>query len=496
MRLTELASVVEGAKIVRFGRETETEIEVQSLSADSRDVRYGDLFFCLKGGACDGHEFAVQAVKRGAVAIVCERELEVEVPQVIVPNARYAVSKMGSFFYGDPAKKVKVVGVTGTNGKTTTAHLIASILRAAGRKVGVIGTLGITYAKKQIAPDLTTPDPLFLYSTLADMSACGVEYAVMEISAHALHFEKDAAIVYEACVFTNLTQDHLDFFKTMDAYSAAKRKVFLSDRAPLAIVNGDDSLGREIITMRAAFPFLKTVSYGMETPTDAFAVLTQEKMCSSEFMINIFDKLGSLTTTLTGRHNVYNALAAATCAFELGVGMPAIVAGIRNVKMVKGRLERVAKYRGADVFVDFAHTPDGLEKSLTSLKEHCEGRLVCVFGCGGNRDKEKRPKMGEKAAKTADYCVITSDNPRFEDPMDIIRQIEEGFQRCSRKYVVVPDREHAIERAILSLKKGDVLLVAGKGGETYQEIMGIKYAFNDNAIIRKIIARTGESSSR
>ena len=494
MRLSKLAGIISGAEIVENNQISAVDINVFSLSFDSREVRAGDLFFCLTGGQFDGHEFAESAVKKGAVAVVCERKLNVDVPQIILPNVRLALAKMSAYFYGNPQEKIKVIGVTGTNGKTTTVHLLSSILKAAGKKVGTIGTLGVFYGRKIIAPDLTTPDPVFLYSVLADMVACGIEYVVMEVSAHALHYYKDAALVYSACIFTNLSQDHLDFFKTMERYGAEKKGLFLCERTPLAIVNGDDELGREIVSLRANLPNAKTVSYGLDTPTDAFAVLLEERIYASEFIVNIFDKLGRVSCPLTGRHNVYNALAAATCAYELGVEISAIVAGIKSVKSVKGRLERVCKHQGADIFVDFAHTPDGLEKSLAALKEHCSGRLICVFGCGGNRDKEKRPLMGEKAAKIADYCIITSDNPRYEDPMDIIRKIEEGYRQVSNKYVVVPDRESAIERAIELVKNGDVLLVAGKGGETYQEIMGIKYVFNDNAIIKKIIARIGGSA--
>ena len=467
--------------------------EIKALTIDGRLCRGGELFICLSGGETDSHAFAKQALNNGAVALVCERRLPLSVPQVIVENSREATGFFASKFYGEPSKKLKIIGITGTNGKTTVSYMLSSILKAAGKSVGVIGTLGIAYANKRVAPELTTPDPVFLHEIFADMVTSGVEYAVMEVSAHAQHYNKIAGIPFTACIFTNFSQDHLDFFKTMEAYKTAKIGLFDGRICPLAIVNGDDAVGVEIARNRRNDESVKTVTYGLEDPADAFAVITHESLYGSEFLMNINDELCRATLSMTGLHNVYNALAAATCCKYLGVSALEIREGLKTLNGVTGRLEYVDAFQGADVFVDFAHTPDGLEKSLSALKKHCKGRVICLFGCGGNRDKSKRAAMGETVAKKADFAVLTSDNPRYEDPLDIISEIERGYRRYSVRYVVVPDREKAIDYALDLLKKGDALLVAGKGGEDYQEIMGIKYHFNDNDIIKKLMERKREN---
>ena len=490
MRLTKLAACLKDGEI--YG-ENGGETEVENLCIDSREVKAGALFFCLSGDNADGHDYAVAAVKNGAVAIVSERKIEVSVPQLLVRDGRKALALISSAFYGYPSERMKVIGITGTNGKTTTAAMLAAILEAAGKCVGVIGTLGTRFLDKYIPPKLTTPDPIELQKMLAQMSALGVEYAVMEVSAHALYYHKVEGIRFCACIFTNLTQDHLDFFPSMREYKEAKSRLFEEEICSLAVINGDEEVGREFGKCREQMLKAgKTLYYGLHTPAEAFALITDESLRSTECMLNICDTLCRVSLPCIGKHNVYNALAAATCAIELGVEPLAVQKGLRTLQGVRGRLESVGEYNGAKVFVDFAHTPDGLQKSLQTLKPHCLGRLVCLFGCGGDRDKSKRPIMGEAAAKYSDFCVLTSDNPRYEDPLDIISDIEKGYRRFSLKYVVVPDRKKAIEYALDSLQNGDVLLVAGKGGEEYQEIMGIKYPFNDNDIIEKIFKEKRE----
>lgn len=475
------------------------EREIESLSADSRTVKRGSLFFCLTGGKTDGHAFAKEAVAKGAVAIVTEREIQTDVPQFLVPDTRLALSLVANAFYGYPSERMKVVGITGTNGKTTTANMLRSIWEAQGKKAGVIGTLGVCYGDNKRASSLTTPDPIELQKTLAEMSVGGVECVAMEVSAHALHYNKTSGVRFAACIFTNLTQDHLDFFRSMREYENAKKKLFANEVCPIAVLNGDDLVGRRFGVTRETiggelpvFEQGKTVYYGLDTPAEAFAVITDESLGGTECMFNVNDKLCRVSLALTGRHNVYNALAAATCAIELGAEPIDVSKGLASLKRVRGRLERVGSFQGGEIFVDFAHTPDGLQKSIEALRLHCKGKLVCLFGCGGNRDKSKRPIMGEVAAKKCDFSVLTSDNPRYEDPLDIISEIEKGYRRFSMKYVVVPDRKKAIEYALERLQKGDVLLVAGKGGEEEQEIMGIKYPFDDNDIIEKIIKEKKE----
>jgi UDP-N-acetylmuramoyl-L-alanyl-D-glutamate--2,6-diaminopimelate ligase len=320
------------------------------------------------------------------------------------------------------------------------------------------------------------------------MVACGVEYVVQEVSAHALYYHKDECVHYAAAIFTNLTQDHLDFFGDMGRYKKAKMRLFSPQRCEIAIINGDDEAGQEILSLRKG---THTQTYAMETPADCFAITLWEGICRQQFMLNLNDDLCRVSLKMTGKHNVYNALAAAACAHSLGVNAATIAAGLNEVVFVRGRLQYVAEHSGGKIFVDFAHTPDGLSRSLSALRPHAKGRLICVFGCGGNRDKTKRPLMGEVAARGADFCVLTSDNPRFEDPLDILDEIEKGYKKYSNAYVVVSDRKRAIEYAMEIIREGDVLLIAGKGGEDTQEIMGIKHPFDDQDVVGNII-KTGK----
>lgn len=477
MKLSELIREID-ARV-----EGSAETEIKGLCTDSTRVSEGDLFFCYAGGKHDSHDYAKDAVKGGAVALICERPLDSGVPEVIVPNARAAVALLARRFYGYADKKLKLVAVTGTNGKTTTTYMLKSIFDANSDKTAVIGTLGIAYGDKFISPELTTPDPIFLHSVFSDMVACGVKYVFMEVSAHAIYFDKTAGLKFEVGIFTNCTQDHLDFFGNMEDYAACKASFFKKGACALSVLNSDDALGARLMAETE-----NAYSYGLENPADTFAVNVTQTLDKTTFVINLFDELYEIELALAGLHNVYNALAAATAAKLLGVKTETIARGLSALKTVSGRLERVAKYNGATVFVDFAHTPDGLEKSLSCLRNLCKGKLYCLFGCGGNRDTGKRPIMGEIAAKYADFVIITSDNPRYEDPYDIICQIAEGVKKQGGNFVSVTEREAATEYALKLLCEGDVLLVAGKGGETYQEIMGIKHDYNDNKIIKKIIS--------
>lgn len=492
MQLSALYEKIQGRMVGE--REKGADAEVCALSTDSREQTKDGVFFCLVGSNVDAHTKAQETVKNGAIAVVCERQLEISAPQIIVEDTRVALAQASSVFYGEPCKALKIIAVTGTNGKTTTSYMLASILRNAGKKVGVIGTLGIRYDGREELSALTTPDPVVLHETLAKMRDCGVEYVVLEVSAHALYYKKIYGLTFVAVIFTNFTQDHLDFFGTMQAYEDAKLRLFLEYRCPLAVVNGDDETGRKIARLRER-EGNSTLVYGLNTPADAFALVTDEGLRGSECMLNVTDRLCRVTLAMAGRHNVYNALAAATCASALGVSTAAIAKGLTTLRGVDGRLEWVGEHRGANVYVDFAHTSDGLEKALETLRPHCKGRLLCLFGCGGNRDKSKRPIMGETAARKADFCILTSDNPRYEDPLDVISDVERGYRRLSSRYVVVPDRATAIDYALDFSKEEDVLLVAGKGGETYQEIMGIKYPFNDKAIIVNLIRKKEKEST-
>ncbi len=479
MKLSAIASELSGAEYT-------ADAEIRGLCTDSRTAAEGDLFFCLRGRNYDAHEFARDAAARGVAAVMCERRLPLSCPQLIVPDARAGMAMACAAFYRHPERKMKIVGVTGTNGKTTTAHMIYHILAQAGQKAGLIGTLGAAYAGRSLAPTLTTPDPVMLFSLLAEMRRAGVQTVVLEVSAHALALKKECPIVYEVGVFTNLSRDHLDFFADMKAYGAAKLEMFRPARCRFAVVNADDDFSREIVRLRGE---ASTGSYALETPADAFAVVESAGLGGTRLMLNLSDALCEASIPLPGQYNISNALAAACAAERLGADMSDIALGLASTAHVDGRMERVARCNGGTVFVDYAHTPDGLEKALTALRAHCEGRLIVLFGCGGNRDAGKRREMGECAARLADFAVLTSDNPRYEDPCAILAAIEEGFKAISDRYVVIEERERAIEYAVRMLRQGDVLLVAGKGGERYQEIMGIKYDFNDKAVIRSVVER-------
>lgn len=457
--------------------------EIRGLCTDSRVAGKGDLFFCFRGTREDGHKFAAEAAARGAAAVVCERKLALSCPQLVVSDGREAMARIAAAFYGHPERRLKAVGVTGTNGKTTTATMIAEILSAAGMRTGLVGTLGARYGTVVVPPSLTTPDPVCLFSLLADMVAAGMEAVVLEVSAHALALKKETPIRYDVAVFTNLTRDHLDFFGDMQAYGDAKKLLFQPNRCKFAVLNADDDFSARLVGQGIAH-----MTYGLETPADAFAVIESESLCATRAVLNLEDELCEAVIPFTGRHNLLNALAAACAAKQLGADAEAIARGLECAH-VEGRLEWVAKYRGGDIFVDFAHTPDGLEKSLGALREYCGGRLIALFGCGGNRDAGKRPKMGEVAALCADFCVLTSDNPRYEDPVAIISEIEAGFRLVSKRYVVVEEREKSIRYALEHLAEGDILLVAGKGAEKYQEIMGIKYDYDDKAVIKSLIGK-------
>ena len=466
MKLSELIKEISFESV--FG---DRGIEISGIETRAESVSAGDLFVCYKGVNHDSHDYVQKAVNNGAAAIISERRLNTDLPTVIVEDGRAAVTELARVFYGYADKKLKLVAVTGTNGKTTTTYMLKSIFDKNSSKTGIIGTLGIAYGDIFISPELTTPDPIFLHGIFRDMLNAGVEYVFMEVSAHALYFDKIRGLHFETGIFTNCTQDHLDFFNDMQSYAECKCKLFENGRCSIAVINSDDALGAKLVNVLP-----DVLSYGLENPADTFAVNVAEDISGSSFVINLSDEIYEVKLKLPAVHNVYNALAAATCARALGVDVAVIAEGLGSLERVAGRLEKVASYKGADIFVDFAHTPDGLKKSLEALKKLCKGRLYCMFGCGGNRDTAKRGMMGEIAANIADFVIITSDNPRYEDPYEIISQIECGVKKAGKNYVSVTDRESATEYAVNLLGKDDILLVAGKGGENYQEIMGIKHS--------------------
>lgn len=457
------------------------DIDITEIVINSNSAVKDCLFVCLTGGNFDGHNYLTQAEKYGAKAVIVERKVDTHLTQIVVENARKALAIVSRAFYNYPDKDIKLIGVIGTNGKTTTSHLIYKILKNADKKVGLIGTLGTYYDEKYYEPSLTTPDPIELFKILDDMRKCSIDIVVMEVSAHAIYWDKVYGMKFEMAIFTNFSLDHLDFFNDLDNYKQTKLKFFKENNCKYVVTNSDDQVGREIISLKK-----KVITYGLDNPSDVFALDVNYSDRYSNFIINLFDCIYNVKLNLIGEFNVYNALASCTACALLGEKTESIIKGLETVKGVDGRLEKVLD-NGVQVFIDYAHTPDGLEKALKTLKTVCKNRLICVFGCGGNRDVSKRKVMGEISGKLADFTVITSDNPRYEEPMDIICEIEKGVLTVTKKYVIVQDRKEGIKYALNYAKKDDIVLIAGKGSEKYQEIFGIKKMYNDKDTVMEII---------
>lgn len=456
--------------------------EIETLTKDSRDKVKNGLFFCLRG-TFDGHNYVKEAIKNGAVAIVTEKLMpRLDCVQVVTSDARLAYSYFSAAFYGNPQEKLKIIGIVGTNGKTSTANFIYKLLTAHGKRSAVVGTLGVEYGDTVLAETLTTPDPDYLFKLFASFVESKIEYAVMELSAHAIWLKKTAAINFECMIFTNCTHDHLDYFSDFYSYRKVKKSAF-SKTSRFFVVNTDDPLGQEIYNENPK----KTLTYGIYTPADVFAINIKESLNGLSFVLNMFDMVFKTETSLLGEFNVSNLLAAACACFLCGIKPEKIVKYIGDLTPVSGRMEPVAEYNGAKIFIDYAHTPDGLNKSLSFIAAQTYGETFLVFGAGGNRDKQKRPIMGKIAGDIADHVFITSDNPRDESPEDIIRDIEVGIKDLSTDYVKIPDRYSAISYAIERLSKGDSLLIAGKGAEEYQEVKGKKLQFSDKSAVLEII---------
>jgi len=462
-------------------------IEADDVVVDSRRVRKGSVFVALRGPSQDGHAFIEDAIHRQAAAIVLQDESRMpssapQVPFILVEDSLGALVLLAKNFYADPSRNLKLVGITGTNGKTTVSYLIKSILEAADKPCGLIGTIGYQVRDKNVTLGNTTPGPLELQKIFKEMETAGDAYVAMEVSSHALHQGRVAGLSFCAGVFTNLTQDHLDYHKDLEDYFYAKGKLFRESLSAdgWSLVNADDAYGARIIAASQG----RVLRYGLSKGLDVQA--TGYELSAQGSKVSIFSPAGALEleTKLIGKHNIYNILAAVSLGVSQGVGIEDIRRGIEAVTRVPGRLERLTSPRGFHVFVDYAHTDDALKNVLESLRAIAHnGRIITVFGCGGDRDRTKRPKMGRVASALSDYCVVTSDNPRSEDPQAIIRDIVKGIERDN--YMVEPDRLEAIRRAMGLAKAGDLVLVAGKGHETYQLIGGKSVAFDDMETVRK-----------
>ena len=438
-------------------------LDVADLAYDTRAVTPGALFFCVRGANVDGHDLAPEAVEAGATALVVERPVAPRVPQVVVADSRAAMAVAADVFFGHPTRELDVVGVTGTNGKTTTAHLVYAILAAAGRRPGLLGTIEARLAGERRPVVRTTPEAIDLQRTFREMLDAGDRSCAMEASSHASELHRLDRVRFAALVFTNLTPDHLDFHGTMERYFDAKRRLFVEGERPPAAINVDDPWGRKLAAER---PDALTFGFADEARIRP-------------------DALEGIDLKLRGRFNVANALGALAAARLLGIDDEATARGLEAVRGVPGRFESVDEGQPFEVIVDYSHTPDSLENALRAARGLAAGRVLCVFGCGGDRDREKRPLMGRIAAELADVPILTTDNPRSEDPLAIIEEVLRGAPELE----VEPDRRAAIARAVEAAREGDVVLVAGRGAEPAQEVAGRKLPFDDRDVAREALRR-------
>jgi len=462
------------------------ETKISQITANSREKVENGLFFCIPGARFDAHKFAPQAVGNGCVALVVERFLpELSVSQVLVSNVRAAMARIAAAFYGHPARQLKLVGVTGTKGKTTTSYLVKAILEKAGYSCGLIGTTGNMIGNKRMKSDLTTPDPIELQNTLRQMVDAGVQVVSMEVSAHAIDLNKLDGLIFEAGCYTNLSQDHLDYFHTMEQYFETKKRFFTSGMVKNASFNADEDTTPKMVK-DLKIPY---ITYGICACADLFARNIEISEEGVRFDLKLQDMHNiNIGLKMTGMFNVYNAIAAASLAMIMGVSIEDIKEGLESVKAVPGRIEMLPTNTPYKVILDYSHSPDALENILKAVREFARKRVIVVFGCGGDRDHGKRPMMGEIGGKMADFSILTSDNPRTEDPDAIIASIEEGIQHTNGKYTVIENRREAIRYALNMGRDGDVIILAGKGHETYQEIMGVKHIFDEKVVVAELLA--------
>lgn len=456
------------------------DIEVSSLACSTTEVKSGCMFFCIKGTQVDGHDLFRKAVGDGATVLVVERRLNTAVTQVIVEDVRATMACAAKQFYDNVADKLKIVCVVGTNGKTSTTYLLDAIFNKAGYNTAVIGSNGVFINGRHHDSQLTTPDPINLHRWLYQAYLNKVHFVFMELSAHAIALRKNYGIKAEIIAFTNFTQDHLDFFGTMDKYRSTKKSVFCQHFTKAAVVNTDDSLGQEIL----AEGQLPTISYGIGSGD----VRADEVQCSDSgisYLLTLYDNKAYVKYSLCGKFNVYNTLCATAVARVFGVDIDTIVSGIAEVHDIDGRNQTVMRDDGVRIVVDFAHTPDGIDNILSYLKSITHGNLLVVFGCGGNRDKFKRPLMAQAVSRWAEFAIVTNDNPRFESPQSIA---EEVTCALTCPYKVVLNRSQATQTALSVAKAGDTVAILGKGAECYQEIKGRKYPYSDMDVVMRLIS--------
>lgn len=461
-------------------------LEIGRITDDSRSVRAGDIFAAVSGYSQDGSRYIGEAISKGAKAIVSQGDFSAPqgVIKIIVRDTRYAVSAMADNFYHHPSQKLKTVGLTGTNGKTTITYLIESIIKRCGFGAGVIGTINYRLKDKMIPAKNTTPGPLELQSVLAEMVSQNLTYAVMEVSSHSLDQDRVRHVLFDVGIFTNITSDHLDYHKTIENYFKAKARLFyrLKDDG-IAILNADDP---RLAALKASIK-KKVITYGIKGDADIKAEDMRLSMDGSTFAVKMAGAYLRINTKLIGAHNISNVLAALTAGLALGLKIDAIREGIESLDSVPGRLEAIDCGQPFKVFVDYAHTEDALYNILGLLRQLAKGDIITVFGCGGDRDRTKRPLMGSAACKYSDRVIVTSDNPRFEDPAVIINEIESGIKGKFFNYEIIADRHQAITKALEMASRGDIVFIAGKGHENCQAVKGRLIPFDDRKVAKEIL---------
>lgn len=457
------------------------DVEIESITSHSSKISQGALFVCIKGESFDGHNVAKEMLEKGAIAIICERDLGLE-NQIIVENTRKLYPYLCSSWFYHPEKKMKIIGVTGTNGKTTITTVMKQVLTACGYKVGLIGTSQNEIGDLILHTERTTPEPYDLFQLFAQMADEKCDYVIMEVSSQALEQQRIGPTNFAAAIFTNLTQDHLDVHGTMENYYQAKKLIF--NACEFAIINADDEAGRRYFSETAC----KKYSYSVDGVADYYADCIKLSEKGSTFWFSDNERTYFVEFSMPGNFNVSNVTAVIACCDRLGISVPKVIEAIKNNLGVKGRAEVIPTGRDFTVICDYAHTPDALFNILPSIKGYTKARLICLFGCGGNRDAKKRPLMAKAAAANCDFMIITSDNPRNEDPEKIISDIIKGIEENSTPYDIVVDRKQAIFHAIKIAEKGDVILLAGKGHEDYQVLANnVKIHFDEREIVAEAL---------
>lgn len=462
------------------------ESKVQNIRYDNRKIEQGDAFVCVKGFKVDGHSFIGDAIKKGANVLIVQEDVSVQedITIIKVRDTRKALAIMSSNYFGNPKDKLKIIGITGTNGKTTSAFIIKSILEKAGFMTGLIGTIANYIGNKKVDAVRTTPESYELHELFKNMVDAGVEYCVMEVSSHSLELDRVYGIQFEEGIFTNLTRDHLDFHKTFENYYNAKFKLF--ERSNHSIINLDDPYGANIvkdIEERGVKTKVSTFSIEKESDFKAFEIKSHSN--GSEFKVNL-EKVEEFYINIPGEYNIYNSLGCIICTHNLNIPMDKIKEGLSDV-VIPGRCELVAKEKNLpySIIIDYAHTPDGLENVLSTVKAFTKNRMISVFGCGGDRDKVKRPQMGKIGCELSDIVIITSDNPRSEEPMDIINDIVKPLNYDN--FVIEVNRKEAIRKAMNMALEGDVIVIAGKGHETYQILKDETIHFDEREVVYDIL---------